>query len=36
MQGQETEVGGLVSRKSGEERGNFGEGKQGKGITFEM
>jgi hypothetical protein len=35
-QDQEVEVGGLVSRGSGEGIGGFLEGKPGKGITFEM
>jgi hypothetical protein len=33
---QESGVGGLVSRGRGKREGNFLEGKQGKGITFEM
>jgi hypothetical protein len=37
-QDQEAEIGGLVSRGRGEERGGecFSEGKPGKGIPFEM
>ena len=35
-QGQEAEVGGLVSRGRGEGNKGFSEGKPGKGITFEM
>jgi hypothetical protein len=36
-QGQEAEVGGLVSKGKGDyRRKGFSEGKPGKGITFEM
>jgi hypothetical protein len=35
-QGQEVEVGELVSRASGEQIVGFQKGKPGKGITFEM
>jgi hypothetical protein len=35
-QGQESGVGGLVSRRMWEGIGGFSEGKPGKGITFEM
>jgi hypothetical protein len=35
-QGQEAEVGGLVSRWRGEEGRGSSEGKAGKEITFEM
>jgi hypothetical protein len=35
-QGQEAGVDGLVSRGRGKGIGDFSEGKQGKGITFEM
>jgi hypothetical protein len=35
-QGQEVGVGGLESRRRGEENRGFSEGKLGEGITFEM